>query len=121
MEGAFGEKQILDRRKAFQAGFIAALLTICAMRFATGVLGLRMTADARFLITIQLPLNICLVALIGKDAYECANASAEKTAMSVSGAASLFVLISTMVLLMQRREQIFNNGWAISARAAAWF
>lgn len=66
MESAFDEKQILDRGKAFQTGFVAALLTICAIRFVTGVLGLRMTADARLLITIQIPLNICLVALMVK-------------------------------------------------------
>lgn len=107
----FDEKQILDRGKAFQIGFAAALLTICAMQFAVSVLGLRIDAEARFLITLQIPLNLCLMMLIVKDAYECVNVSAGRAVMSIYGAAGLFILISTLVYLMQGKLRFLRNGY----------
>lgn len=106
----FDEKQIFDRGRAFQAGFLAAIITTCATYFLTDVCGVSITSFSLFLISLWIPITVCFILLITKDAYEDVNSSIGKTILSIYGVAGLFILGSTLFSIFIGKEYFLKNG-----------
>ena len=68
--GTFDERQIVERGKSFQIGFFTAILLSLAVFFATGVLDIRIESMTVFIIQTSLPIMVCMMAMILKNAYD---------------------------------------------------
>ena len=71
--GTFDERQIVERGKSFQIGFFTAILLSLAVFFATGVLDIRIESMTVFIIQTSLPIMVCMMAMILKNAYDPVN------------------------------------------------
>lgn len=66
----FDERQMVERGKAFQIGFFTAIFLSLAVFFATSLLDIRMEAMTVFIIQTSLPIMVCMMTLILKNAYD---------------------------------------------------
>lgn len=110
MSQNYDEKQLADRGKAFQYGFIAAILTIMAVYFMTDILEVQISHTLAFLICMWVPLSVCTLALILKDAYEGVHSAFGQKISFIFGGAGLLVLIVSIVRMITGKEFIAHNG-----------
>lgn len=110
MNQNYDEKQLADRGKAFQYGFIAAILTIMAVYFITDIIEIQMNHTLAFLICMWVPLSVCTIALILKDAYDGVHSTVGQKMSFIFGAVGFLVLITTIVRMITGKESIVNNG-----------
>jgi hypothetical protein len=106
----FDEKQLIDRGKAFQSGFITAMITLLLVFLVTDTLGVSLSRYTTFLICLWLPLGECMVALILKDAYVSVNGAPGRVVMAVFAAAGLLLLALTAAHLMGGQEALLEDG-----------
>ena len=106
----FDEKQLVDRGKAFQFGFITAILTLCVVYLATDALGVVLSPYTTFLICLWIPLGECMIALILKDAYDGVNGRPGRTVMAVFVAVGLLLLVLTAAHLAGGQESLLEGG-----------
>lgn len=106
----YDEKQIIDRGKAFQYGFIAAMLTICGVYFYTDALEFKMDSYAAFLIRLWIPITITFIVLIVKDAYDGANSTPGRIILTVLGMAGLFLVGVTVIRIVSGKEVFLDSG-----------
>lgn len=106
----FDEKQIADRGKSFQYGFIASLATILGMYFLTAIVGLQIDIDSLFLITLWIPMTTCFISLILKNAYEGIGSTGGKVVATFLGIAGLILSASSLYLAFTGSEALWENG-----------
>lgn len=106
----YDEKQILDRGKSFQYGFIAAMLTICAVYFIISVIGIKMSSYTTFLITFWIPMTITFIALIMKDAYEGVNSASGRVVLTILGIAGLFLVGMSAMQIISGKKVLLDSG-----------
>lgn len=106
----YDEKQIIDRGKAFQYGFISALLTICAVYFITDVIGFKMSSYAIFLVILWIPIMITFIALIIKDAYDGVNCTSGRVILTILGIAGLCIIVMSALRIISRKETFIYSG-----------
>lgn len=106
----FDEKQLIDRGKAFQSGFITAMITIVLVFLATDTWGVSLSRYTTFLICLWTPLGECMVALILKDAYDSVNGAPGRVIMTVFVATGLLLLALTAAHLMGGQETLLEAG-----------
>lgn len=106
----YDEKQMQDRGKAFQAGFIAALVTTVALFFITDVVEIKIDSAALFSIQLWIPTTVCSVMAIVKDAYDGLNYSAGKRILTFLGVMGAVLLIMEAVFLFKGKESLIENG-----------
>ncbi len=106
----FDERQIIDRGKAFQIGFIVALVSIALVFLATDAFEFKIDTFTSFIVTIWTPMTACFIMLIAKDAYEGINQTGGRIIISVLGFCGVFMLISKIILLLTNRSYFIENG-----------
>lgn len=110
MDHNFDEKQIYDRGKAFQLGFIAALVTTACLFFITDVFEIKTDSYAAFMIAIWIPITACSIALIVKDAYDSVNSAKGRLLLGIYGIAGSAIIILTAFELLTGTEKMVENG-----------
>lgn len=108
MNQNYDEKQLADRGKAFQYGFIAAILTIMAVYFMIDII--QISSTFALLICMWVPLSVCTIALILKDAYDGVHSAVGQKISFIFGVAGLFFLIATIVRIITGEESVVCNG-----------
>lgn len=106
----YDEKQIIDRGKAFQYGFIAAMLTTCGVYFYTDALEFKMDSYAAFLIRLWIPITITFIALIVKDAYDGVNSTPGRIVFTIFGMAGLFLVGVSFMRIVSGKEAFLDSG-----------
>lgn len=106
----YDEKQLIDRGKAFQTGFLAAILTICALYFITDAIGFKMSSYAAFLISLWIPLMTVFIALIIEDAYDGVNSAPGRVVLTLLGMAGLFLVGASALQIVFGKETLLDNG-----------
>ena len=115
MEHNFDEKQIYDRGKAFQLGFIAALVTTVCLFIITDGLEIKIDSYAAFLFALWIPVTVCSIALIAKDAYDGVNSTKGRLVLGIYGIAGVMIIILTTAKLCTGAERIAENGCITSS------
>ena len=67
------ERQIIERGKAFQIGFMTAIVLSLVTYLLTGLFDIRISAMTVFGIQTTMPIMICMMAMILKNAYDPVN------------------------------------------------
>lgn len=107
---SYDEKQLIDRGKAFQYGFIAAIFTIGVMYFITEGIELEISSYASFLITLWLPLTVCFITLIIKNAYDGVNTTSGRSVLTLFGIAGLFLVSISVLHIATGAETLLYEG-----------
>lgn len=71
--GKYDEKQLYDRGKCFQISLIVALLCIFVSFFVTDVLGIKISSYTIFSFCLCVPMGVCVILFILKDAFDHVN------------------------------------------------
>ncbi len=125
----FDEKQLRDRGRAFEYGFLSAIITAAAVYLATDVFEVKIERFTAFLIEIWTPATICFVLLILKDAYEALNTGRGRLPMAVLGvcgavlAAAAVFGASPLILegaLTERAGELFSGLCMALISAVYW-
>lgn len=102
----FDERQLYERGKGFQYGFIAALIMILLNSFAEDS-NFILNPYSRFILSIWIPMTVCFVYFIVKDAYEGIKEQNGKIVMGIFLATGLFVLVITTVRMIAGSAELF--------------
>ncbi len=120
IEGYF-ESVISDRKlrrkyqSAFKYGFITAIMTLLVVYFCTSELNIKIDPFAEFLVLIWIPITVCFISFIMKNAYEGVNSRTGRIVCVIMGCCGLYLVIATLVEIITRVEPLVING-EISAR-----
>lgn len=106
----YDEKQLQDRGKVYQISFVAALLSIACAFFVTQVLELKISGYALFLFCMWIPVVVCLILLIWKNAYEGVDSKAGRITISVVGAGGVMLVVSSLWELCSGQDALFRDG-----------
>ena len=116
----YDEKQLQDRGKVYQISFVTALLTIACAFFVTDVLEWNISSYALFLFCMWIPVAVCLILLIWKNAYEGVGSNAGRITLSVVGAGSVLMVVTSLWLLCSGEDALFRDGM-LTDRAGTFF
>lgn len=106
----FDEKQLIDRGKAFQYGFLTAIAAIILNYFLNDMIEIKISPSTSFMFTLWVPLTICSIALIIKDAYDGVNSTMGMVGVSVFGFGGCFILVCSIIFLVTGKEVLIDNG-----------
>lgn len=107
----YDERQLLSRGTAFQAGFIAALLTIGGIHFLEDFTRLRMSSYSMLLASLWIPMSVCMIVLIVKDAYDGVNRAPGRAVFTIIGlTGAALCLLSLYHLLTDGTQILVQNG-----------
>ncbi len=87
----YDERQILEQGRAFRWGFFAALMTFVLFYILQECLGLHIDGYTVFISGIWMPLSVCLILQIVKDAYDYVDSAAGRPIISAFGLVGLGV------------------------------
>lgn len=110
IDSNFDEKQLLDRGKAFQIGFITAIIMSVLFYFLQDGIGIEIAAFTSFAFSLWIPVTVCSIALIIKDAYDGVNSTTGRFGITVFGAGGSYILISSIIFLATGRETLLDGG-----------
>ena len=91
-EKRYDERQILARGKAYGYGFITAILTFVLIYVIQDAAGIGLDSVTVLDAGIWLPLTVCMLTMILKDAYDYVGSTYGRTALSLYGIAGVFLL-----------------------------
>lgn len=106
----FDEKQLIDRGKSFKYGFITAIMTLLVEYFCTSALNIKIDPFAEFLVLIWIPITVCFISFIVKNAYEGVNSRTGRIVCIIMGCCGLYLVIATIVEVIIRVEHLVVNG-----------
>lgn len=92
----FDEKQILDRGKCFQYAFFSGLITNTVLFFVYELLNIKFNAYFGYIAALWIPLTVCFISLIVKNAYDGVGTKTGRIAFAVFSAAGLFIEVSVL-------------------------
>lgn len=113
----YDEKQVKDRGKAFQYGFITAMIVILAEFITADIIGLAINAYALFLFCYWTPLTVCFITLIVKDAYDGVNSTSGCIVAFILGLLGLFIVVATIIRILIGIEAFVIDGSITEAPA----
>lgn len=105
----FDERQLYERGKGFQYGFIAALVMILLNSFAEDS-NFIINTYSRFILCIWIPTTVCLVYFIIKDAYEGIKENSGNIAMGIFLVTGLILLAVVTVRLITGSAELLTDG-----------
>jgi hypothetical protein len=107
---SFDEKQMFDRGTSFRIGFITSLCMTALNFFVTDVFEISIDKYASFLIMIWVPLTVCSVLLILKDAYSGKDSARGNFFFLIYGAAGLFIILYSLFEIFSRGDSLIKAG-----------
>ncbi len=109
-KGRFDEKQRLDRARACQRGFFAALIVDAILYTVICGFEVPVNPDAVFAAALWIPMLVCIVSMICLDAYEGVGEPPETVLMCIFGLAGLAMLAFLAKELFVDGEAFIENG-----------
>jgi hypothetical protein len=106
----FDERQIVERGKAFQIGFFTAILLSLAVFFATGVLDIRIEALTVFILQTSLPIMVCMMALILKNAYDPVKQRNGRILCALFSFLGLYLIVFSVGRVLLGQESFLKDG-----------
>lgn len=106
----YDEKQAIDRMFAFQCAFFTSMLMLLFMYMFVSVFGIRVNAHVGFIICWWVPVFVCIIIMIVKDAFVCGHADRGKIILTIIGIAGLILFVSTAVKVISGKELMLENG-----------
>lgn len=107
---AYDERQIIERGKAFQIGFMTAVVLPLITFFATGVLEIKIEPLTLFSIQTTVPIMICMMALILKNAYDPVNKRVAPILCAIFSTIGLYLIIFSGVRVYQGVDSFIRDG-----------
>ena len=105
----YDEKQVMDRRFAYQCAFFTSMLMLLFVYMLVSVFGIRINVHVGFIVCWWIPVFVCFIVMIVKDAFDCVHAGTGKIILTLIGCAGLILLVSTAVNVISGKEQVFEN------------
>lgn len=106
----YDERQILERGKAYRYGFFAALLIFVLNYLLQECAWVKIDGYTVMISGIWMPLAVCLITLIVKDAYDYVDSTAGRSATAVFGMVGLGVLVYTILEVCLWGEGFYQDG-----------
>ena len=109
MKNKFDEKQLYDRGKAYQYGLIAAILSISLCFLLADDEKIQISVFSTYLICIWIPIFVCFMTLILKDAYEAFGTKNGAITITILGGCGLFIFFRSFAHLVNMEETFANT------------
>lgn len=106
----FDERQIIERGKAFQIGFFTAIFASLAVFLMTSVFEIRMEAMTIFMLQTSVPVMVCMMALILKNAYDPVNKQSGRILCTIYSLVGLFLIIFTVARVVSGKDSFVTDG-----------
>lgn len=106
----FDEKQLIDRGIAFKYGFLAALFAILLVYFLEDITKISISRYAALIITIWIPITVCTIALVLKDAYDGVNSASGRILATMFGVSGTFMLVLFTQEISVGRNMLIKDG-----------
>lgn len=106
----YDEKQVMDRRFAFQCAFFTSMLMLLFVYMLVSIFGIRINVHVGFIVCWWIPVFVCLIVMIVKDAFDCVHTGTGKIALTIIGFAGLILFVSTAIKVISGKELMFENG-----------
>lgn len=106
----FDEKQLIDRGIAFKYGFLAAMFAILLVYFLEDIIKISISRYAALIITIWIPITVCTIALVLKDAYDGVNSASGRILATMFGVLGIFMLVLFAQEISSGREMLLEGG-----------
>lgn len=100
----FDEKQLYDRGKCFQASFFIALACTIISYIVTDLLEIKVSGYLPFIFCIWIPISVCTILLIVKNAYDGVNSDFGKIVSIILFICGIMIIISRVIII------IIDNG-----------
>jgi hypothetical protein len=109
-KNCYDEKQAMDRRFACQCAFFTSMLLLLFIYMLVSVFGIHINVHAAFIICWWIPVFVCFIIMIVKDAFDSVHTGKGKTVLTIIGFAGLILLITTAIDVIGGKEPVFENG-----------
>lgn len=93
----YDERQILEQGRAYRWGFLAALLTFVLYYVLQECAGLQIDGYTMMISGIWMPLAVCMISQIVRNAYDYVDSATGRMTLSVIGVVGLGLLIYTIL------------------------
>lgn len=105
----YDEKQLQDRGKIYQISFFIAIMVFVAMYLVTGAAEIAVSEYTRLMVCLWVPVSVCIILMIAKNAYEGVGSTAGRVAAPVLGAAGIYQLVVNMIEMVQNRTGFWSD------------
>jgi hypothetical protein len=114
-KNGYDEKQVMDRGFAFQCAFYTSMLMLLFVYMLVSVFGIRINAHVGFIICWWIPVFVCFIIMIVRDAFDCVHTGTGKKVLTIIGFAGLILLVTTAIDVIGGKEPMFENGGITSS------
>lgn len=105
----YDEKQLQDRGKVYQISFFVAILVFFALYLITGIAEISISELSRILIGMWVPITVCLILMISKNAYEGVGSKVGGITTSVLGAGGIYSIVTTVIKMMREHTGFWSD------------
>lgn len=109
-KNGYDEKQVMDRGFAFKYAFYTSMLMLLFMYMLVSVFGIRINAHVGFIICWWIPVFVCFIIMIVRDAFDSIYCGKGNIVLTIIGFAGLILLVSTAINVIGGKEPMFENG-----------
>lgn len=106
----YDEKQLLDRGKAYECSFIFALLLNLLCFFISEVLDISISPYSLFRVNFWLPITVCIIIMILKDAYDGVSSKPGKLVLTLFGISGFLSVLLCIIDLITGKESFLSDG-----------
>ena len=106
----YDERQIIERGKAFQIGFMTAIVLSLVTFLVTGLFDIRISAMTVFGIQTTIPIMVCMMAMILKNAYDPMNKRVAPILCGIFSVLGLYLVLFSVGRVLLGQDSFLEGG-----------